>query len=173
MLPLVSQSGSPDSGWLSTGIPEMIAQGLAENPELQVANSLRVLRTFEDLHLDPSAWVRRELQRLGELLDVDRLVSGTVREAGGIVRVDCGWPTGTCPTTGHGDPSGGPASESSSSRTSSPQTSRTALAAATCATGPTLAVGGRRGHGGLREGLDLTAGRRTAAAGRHSNRRWP
>ena len=88
VLPLAAQSGSSDSGWMSTGIPEMIAQALAENADLQVANSLRVLRTFDDLHLAPERLGEMELARLAELLDVDRLVMGTVREAGGVVRVD-------------------------------------------------------------------------------------
>ncbi len=88
VLPLAAQSGGADAGWLSTGLAELLAQGLAESPELQVADSLRVLRTFEDLHLAPEQLGERDMQRLGELLDVDRLVTGTVREAGGIIRVE-------------------------------------------------------------------------------------
>ncbi len=88
VLPLAAQSDQADSGWLSTGLAEMLAQGLAESPELQVADSLRVLRTFEDLHLQPAQLGERDMQRLGELLDVDRLVMGTVREAGGVIRVE-------------------------------------------------------------------------------------
>lgn len=88
VLPLAAQSDKADSGWLSTGVAEMLAQGLAESPELQVADSLRVLRTFEDLHLQPAQLGARDMQRLGELLDVERLVTGTVREAGGVIRVE-------------------------------------------------------------------------------------
>ncbi|MEX0735204.1 MAG: protein kinase [Steroidobacteraceae bacterium] len=88
VLPLVAQAGNPDSGWLSTGLAEMLAEGLAESADLQVADSLRVFRTFEDLHLAPAKLGDREIQRLGELLDVDRLVTGTVREAGGVLRVE-------------------------------------------------------------------------------------
>jgi tetratricopeptide (TPR) repeat protein len=88
VLPLAAHSDNAGSGWLSTGLAEMIAQGLAESPELQVADSLRVLRTFEDLHLAPEHLGERDMQRLGELLDVERLVSGTAREAGGVIRVE-------------------------------------------------------------------------------------
>jgi tetratricopeptide (TPR) repeat protein len=88
VLPLVAQSDNVASGWLSTGLAEMLSQGLAESPELQVVDSLRVLRTFEDLHLQPQQLGERDMQRLGELLDVDRLVSGTVHEAGGVIRVE-------------------------------------------------------------------------------------
>ncbi len=88
VLPLAAQSGSADSDWLSTGLAEMLAQGLAESTDLQVADSLRVFRTFEDLHLAPERLGEHELRRIGELLDVDRLVAGTVREAGGVVRVE-------------------------------------------------------------------------------------
>ncbi len=88
VLPLAAQSIGADSAWLATGIPEMLAQGLAESTDLQVADSLRVFRTFEDLHLAPERLGAHELNRIGELLDVDRLVTGTVREAGGVVRVE-------------------------------------------------------------------------------------
>ncbi|HEX9707148.1 MAG TPA: tetratricopeptide repeat protein [Steroidobacteraceae bacterium] len=88
VLPLAGQSGDAKAGWLSTGLAEMLAQGLAESPDLQVADSMRVLRTFEDLHLAPERLGEVEFKRLGELLDVERLVTGTVREAGGIVRVE-------------------------------------------------------------------------------------
>ena len=88
VLPLAAQSDGKNTGWMSTGIAEMIAQGLAESADLQVASSMRVLRTFDDLHLAPERLGEMELARLAELLDVDRLVTGTVREAGGVVRVD-------------------------------------------------------------------------------------
>jgi len=88
VLPLAAQSDGENTGWMSTGIAEMIAQGLAESADLQVASSMRVLRTFDDLHLAPERLGEMELARLAELLDVDRLVTGTVREAGGVVRVD-------------------------------------------------------------------------------------
>jgi tetratricopeptide (TPR) repeat protein len=88
VLPFAAQSDKAESGWLSTGLAEMLAQGLAESPELQVADTLRVLRTFEDLHLKPEQLGARDMQRLGELLDVERLVSGTAREAGGVIRVE-------------------------------------------------------------------------------------
>ena len=88
VLPLAAQSGNAESDWLSTGLAEMLAQGLAESPELQVADSLRVRRTFEDLHLQPAQLGARDMQRLGELLDAERLVTGTVREAGGVIRVE-------------------------------------------------------------------------------------
>jgi tetratricopeptide (TPR) repeat protein len=87
VLPLAAQV-SADSAWLSTGLAEMLAQGLSESAELQVTDSLRVLRTFEDLQLQPLRLDRPTLDRLGELLDVDRLVTGTVREAGERLRVE-------------------------------------------------------------------------------------
>ncbi|MGH8131333.1 MAG: protein kinase domain-containing protein [Steroidobacteraceae bacterium] len=88
VLPLAAQSGSADTAWLATGLAEMLAHGLAESTDLQVTDSLRVFRTFEDLHLTPERLAEHELNRIGELLDVDRLVTGTVREAGGVVRIE-------------------------------------------------------------------------------------
>jgi len=88
VLPFVVQSTNEGAAWLSTGLAEMLAQGLAESAGLQVAGSLRVLRTFEDLQLSPARLGKRDLERLGELLDATRLVTGTVREAGGTMRVE-------------------------------------------------------------------------------------
>jgi len=88
ILPLAEPSGDVGPAWLSTGFAEMLAQGLAESADLQVADSMRVLRTFEDLHLAPGRLGYRELERLGDLLDVERLVTGTVLEAGGVIRVE-------------------------------------------------------------------------------------
>jgi tetratricopeptide (TPR) repeat protein len=87
VLPLAAQGGT-GAAWLSTGLAEMLAQGLAESADLQVVDHLRVLRTFEDLHLDPGRLDQASLDRLGELLDVDLLVTGAVREAGSQLRVE-------------------------------------------------------------------------------------
>jgi tetratricopeptide (TPR) repeat protein len=88
VLPLAAQSDDAGAGWLSTALAEMLAQALAESPELQVVDSMRVRRTFEDLNLQPAQLGERDMQRLGELLDVQRLVTGTVRQAGGLIRVE-------------------------------------------------------------------------------------
>ena len=88
VLPLADRTDAGGSGWLSTGLAEMLAQGLAESSDLQVADSLRVFRTLEDLHLAPERLGEHELRRIGELLDVEHLVVGSVREAGGIIRVE-------------------------------------------------------------------------------------
>lgn len=88
VLPLADQTGQTELAWLSTGLAEMLAQTLAESANLQVVDSLRVFRTLDDLHLAPANLADRELRRLGELLDVERLIVGAVREAGGHVRVE-------------------------------------------------------------------------------------
>ena len=166
VLPLAAQSGSPDSGWMSTGIPEMIAQGLAENADLQVADSLRVLRTFDDLHLAPERLGEMELARLAELLDVDRLVTGTVREAGGVVRVDLKLFDRHLPDApAMRDPSGG--SRLGALQAVGPARRRPPNRArrGPGATRGILAFRERRGDGGLREGT------RPAAAWRHGRRR--
>lgn len=88
VLPLDDQSAHRDAGWLATGLAEMLTQGLAEGTNLQVADRLRVIQTFENLHLDPGALGPDELRRLADLLDVERLATGSVREAGGSLRVE-------------------------------------------------------------------------------------
>lgn len=88
VLPFDDQSRNDSAGWLATGLAEMLTQGLAEGPNLQVADSLRVIQTFENLHLEAGDLGPNELRRLAELLDVERLAIGSVREAGGHLRVD-------------------------------------------------------------------------------------
>jgi tetratricopeptide (TPR) repeat protein len=88
VLPLAAQSGDRGSEWLSTGLAEMLAQVLAESADLQVADSMRVFRTVEDLHLAPARLGETELARLGDLLDVERLVTGSAHVAGGDMRVE-------------------------------------------------------------------------------------
>jgi tetratricopeptide (TPR) repeat protein len=87
ILPLVDETGDPALGWTAGGVAEMLAGHLAETPELRVLEPARVQRTLRDLklagRLDEAA-----LQRLGALLEVGHLVTGTVRRAGAAVRVD-------------------------------------------------------------------------------------
>lgn len=88
LLPVANKSGRAELDWMSTGLAEMLAQSLAESPALQVVDSLRVFRTVEDLRLEPGSLAPGDLRRLGELLDVDRLVVGTLRQAGERIRVE-------------------------------------------------------------------------------------
>jgi len=89
ILPLANQTvGSAQHAWLSSGLAEMLAQGLAESTDLQVVDSLRVFRTIDDLQLRPERLAEHDLRRLAELLDVERVVTGSIREAGGRVRVE-------------------------------------------------------------------------------------
>lgn len=88
LLPLANLTGREELDWMSTGLAEMLAQSLAESPSLQVVDSMRVFRTVEDLQLDPGSLKPGELRRLGELLDVDRLVFGTLRQAEDRIRVE-------------------------------------------------------------------------------------
>lgn len=88
VLPLARQTSRTELAWLSTGLAEMLAQSLAESATLQVVDSLRVFRTLNDLQLTPARLAEAELRRLAELLDVQRLIVGTVGEAGGRVRIE-------------------------------------------------------------------------------------
>lgn len=88
LLPLANLTGREELDWMSTGLAEMLAQSLAESPHLQVVDSMRVFRTVEDLRLEPGSLKPGELRRLGELLDVDRLVFGTLRQAEDRIRVE-------------------------------------------------------------------------------------
>jgi tetratricopeptide (TPR) repeat protein/TolB-like protein len=88
LLPLADDTGRPDLAWVATGMPEMLAASLAENPELRVLDSQQVFRTLEDLKLPPGPLPEAEARRLAALLDADRLVAGRVHAAGGRLRID-------------------------------------------------------------------------------------
>jgi tetratricopeptide (TPR) repeat protein len=87
VLPLSDETADPDLAWAGTGIAEMLAADLSESPGLRVLDAQRVFRSLRDLKLGGSP-DERALQRLAEVLEVDRLVAGSVRKAGPTIRVD-------------------------------------------------------------------------------------
>ncbi len=88
VLPLADQTGRPDLAWAGTGLAEMLAAALAESPELRVVDSARVLSTLADLKLPAGPLPAAQLRQLADLLDADRLVTGSLRAVGGRVRAD-------------------------------------------------------------------------------------
>ncbi|HEX9670981.1 MAG TPA: tetratricopeptide repeat protein [Thermoanaerobaculia bacterium] len=88
VLPLADQTGRPDLAWAGPGLAEMLAAALAESPELRVVDSARVLSTLADLKLPAGSLPAAQLRQLADLLDADRLVTGSLRAVGGRVRVD-------------------------------------------------------------------------------------
>jgi tetratricopeptide (TPR) repeat protein len=88
VLPLVDETGDAALAWTGTGVAEMLAAHLAETPQLRVVDSTRVVRMLRDLKLSAPPTDDAGLRRLAELLDVGRLVTGSVRRAGSTLRVD-------------------------------------------------------------------------------------
>ncbi|HKQ61054.1 MAG TPA: tetratricopeptide repeat protein [Candidatus Polarisedimenticolaceae bacterium] len=88
VLPFRDETGAPTLAWMSTGIPEMLADVLAQTPTLRVVDAGRVVRTLRDLKLDQGPWTEETLRRVGELLDAELLVVGSARARGPLLRVD-------------------------------------------------------------------------------------
>lgn len=88
VLPLADQTGRADLAWVGAGLAELLSTALSESPDLRVVDSARVARTLDDLKLPAGALPAPQLRQLAELLDVDRLVTGSVRSIGRTVRVD-------------------------------------------------------------------------------------
>lgn len=88
VLPLRDETGLAELAWLSAGVAEMLTAALAENPELRVVDSPRVVRTLEDLRMAADPLTGRELRQLAEVLAVDRLVTGRLRSLDPGVRAD-------------------------------------------------------------------------------------
>lgn len=78
VLPLANQTGSEEYDWVRRGLSESLAGSLAENPELQVVDSLRVFRTIEALRLSDDRFDTGAIRQLAALLDVSQVVSGVV-----------------------------------------------------------------------------------------------
>ena len=79
LLPLVDQSGRSELAWLAAGLPDYLAEGLAEDPNILVADPERVARALADLRIGPGPWAQSTLAQLSELFDADRLVVGNLR----------------------------------------------------------------------------------------------
>jgi len=88
VLPLADETGDPSLAWTATGVAEMLTVHLAETPQLRVLGSARVFRTLRDLKLADAPGDEATLRRVAEMLDVGRLVTGSVRRAGATLRVD-------------------------------------------------------------------------------------
>lgn len=87
VLPFQDQTGSSELTWLDNGIPDMLTAQLAENSELKVVDSWRVMRTLRDLNTDIAALDLNDVRQLAELLDVDRLIVGSVRRGNGQLHI--------------------------------------------------------------------------------------
>ena len=87
VLPFADETGAAELSWVRTGVAEMLASALAESPTLRVVDSLRVLRTLEDLQL-AGRLSEADQRQVAELLGADRLVAGQVRGGGGRLRID-------------------------------------------------------------------------------------
>jgi tetratricopeptide (TPR) repeat protein len=88
VLPLADETGDAALGWAATGIADMLSSQLAELRELRVLGSLRVERTLKDVGLAKRRHDEAELRRIADLLEVSRLVTGSLRQAGSTLRVD-------------------------------------------------------------------------------------
>jgi eukaryotic-like serine/threonine-protein kinase len=76
ILPIENATGRETMDWAGRSMAQSLAETLAEAPDLQVTESLRVFRLMQDLALPagiPDGAARRQLF---ELLDVERLVGG-------------------------------------------------------------------------------------------------
>lgn len=88
VLPLADETGRAELAWAATGIADMLTAALAESPDLRVVEGLRVTRTLQDLGLPAGPLPEAQARQLADLLDVDRLVTGTLRAAAERLRVD-------------------------------------------------------------------------------------
>jgi tetratricopeptide (TPR) repeat protein/TolB-like protein len=88
VLALADETGDASFSWVSTGVAEMLTTHLAEVPQLRILDSARVQRALQDLKLADGVKDDAVLRRIAELLEVNHVVAGAVRHAGGTWRID-------------------------------------------------------------------------------------
>lgn len=88
VLPFAAGSSDADSGWVTTGLPAMLASSLAESPNLHVLDGGRVFRALRDLRVDSGALDERQVGRVAELLGASHIVTGMVHRSGAAMRID-------------------------------------------------------------------------------------
>jgi tetratricopeptide (TPR) repeat protein/TolB-like protein len=88
VLPLADETADPALAWTAAGVADMLSSRLSESADLRVVDPVRVLRTLRALQLTGGRYDDAGLRRVGSLLEVDRLVSGSIRRAGQALRVD-------------------------------------------------------------------------------------
>lgn len=79
VLPFANATGLSHLDWSGRSLAENLSAGLAEAPDLQLVDSLRLLRLIEDLGMDAATMNERDRQRLVEILGLKRLVSGRIQ----------------------------------------------------------------------------------------------
>ncbi len=87
VLPLADETGRPELAWAPGGLAELLSSALAESPDLRVVEGVRVAGAVQDLAIAVGEPSEIEVRQLSELLDVDRLVVGTLRADGERLRV--------------------------------------------------------------------------------------
>jgi tetratricopeptide (TPR) repeat protein len=100
VLPLDDAPTDPALAWTGSGVAEMLAASLSESPDLRVVDARRVFRTLDDLKLATRTYDEEVQSQLASLWNVDILITGRMRLAGSVVRIDLqlismdgGWPS--------------------------------------------------------------------------------
>ena len=88
VLPLDDGPADPSLAWTGLGVAEMLAASLSESPDLRVVDARRVFRTLDNLKLATGSYDEQVQNQLASLLNVDTLVTGRMRRAGSVVRID-------------------------------------------------------------------------------------
>ncbi len=86
--PLANETGQTDLQWLTNGVNDMLASQFAGSAGVEFIESARISETLSDLRIDPASLDDRTTTQLGDLLSVDRIVTGAMRRSGNKLRID-------------------------------------------------------------------------------------
>lgn len=73
--------------WVTAGLVESLSAQLAESADLQLIEPGRLARTLEDLEIDPASLSPGNVRQLVDLLNIDRLITGSVVGKGDAFRI--------------------------------------------------------------------------------------
>jgi tetratricopeptide (TPR) repeat protein len=89
VLPFENGTGDPALDWTRAGFPGLVAEALAEVPEVRVVDTDRTRQTLEDLKISlAGAFTPLELRRAASVLGAEVLVTGVLRRAGDTFQID-------------------------------------------------------------------------------------
>ena len=89
IFPFRNASGDPQLEWLGTSLGEMLSNDIGQSTRLRIVSAGRVSQVMQDRRIGPDTQLDSStLDRLGEFVNADLIISGEYVKFGGQLRID-------------------------------------------------------------------------------------